>query len=581
VGSVPTTYLRCVAFARGTTIAMHARMLRYVALVFTLSLAVAVTPQLATAQCLPSVGLPNVGLGGDVGLRIPQPSAADLALAADLRARAEVAFRAGDLRAALPNLERAFDLTGNVDLAGMLGLSLHAEGRLGLAWLMMNRFLLEASANLRAELDARIRAAMGDIQGRLGQLSINGDFGSRGQVWLDGDLIANLPLRGALHLDPGSVRLEIRADGRVAGWFDANISIGGAAQITANLPRPGGSLNVNLDPNIGLRLPNPSAADLRLAANLRAQAEAAFNAGNLQAALPNLERAFDLTGDVSLAGMLGLALQAAGRLGLAWLMMNRFMIEADAGLRGGLEARIRTAMGSIEANLGGLRIDGDFGARGQVWWNGDLVANLPLDGAIYFDPGSVNLEIRGDARIATTLSANIAIGAIGSLSADLAVAVGAPSLAGSLPGVGVPSVPAIGFDPWPVILGLGAVAIVLGVAIGVPASILVGDLNAALNARIDAGEINCETDPGNPLCSRTDIEIGNVFEWIGWLGASVLGAAALTIGIVALVLGNTAASVPDVDLDCPEADARREQLRFMCAPAFSDTFGGGACQLQF
>src|SRR5262245_1347219 len=88
------------------------------------------------------------------------------------------------------------------------------------------------------------------------------------------------------------------------------------ADLSVRLPGLGpAAVDADLRARLGFRLrARRPEADLRVAADLGIRARARFDAGAELDALADLEEAFRLSGDASLAGMLGLSLQAAGRL---------------------------------------------------------------------------------------------------------------------------------------------------------------------------------------------------------------------------------------------------------------------------
>lgn len=547
----------------------------------------------ASAQC-PDVRV-DADLGGRIGLRVDVATDADLRAALALAARARATFDGGAELDALADLERAFELSGDASLAGMLGLSLKAAGRLPEAWSMLHLFLRAAPPDLRASLEARVRAALGELEAQLGGVRIAGDFGARGQVFLDGRLVAELPIDGALYLPPGHLRLEIRGDARLAQHVEVDVAAGGIARVDVDLP----DVDADVAGRIGLRADPPRLdADLRTAAELWARARAQFEAGAELQALADLERALALSGDVRIAGMLGLALRAAGRLPEAWAMLHLFATAAPPDVRAALDARVRAALGELEAQLGGVRIDGDFGALGQVELDGRVVARLPFDGAIYLAPGDVRLRIRGAARLAQDLDVTVRAGAIAALSvslpsvgADVVGDIRGPDLDASLgAGLGAAgSVPApsggLGFDPWPLVVVAGGLAVVL---------VIGGGIASALNDTFTNDLMLAAPDLRGSI--QTNVDITTAFEWVGYLGAAVGATVAIVFTILAVTIGNAAASadVPDVDLDCDDDDddaraarvleerARREPaIAGACAPMLGGGLAGLGCGMTF
>jgi hypothetical protein len=102
----------------------------------------------------------------------------------------------------------------------------------------------------------------------------------------------------------------------------------------------------------------PTEAERREAADLRARAQGNVDAGRWPEALPDLERAFSLSADVTILGDLGLALDAVGRFDESWFALYRFRAEASATYTP-LREKIDAKLGELEKQLGGLMIDAD------------------------------------------------------------------------------------------------------------------------------------------------------------------------------------------------------------------------------
>lgn len=516
------------------------RILRiHTAIVFVLASSTLAAPQVARAQrnC-PDVRPPRASAGiegrvsvsasGTVGVAAP-PTDAQLREAAELAARARAQINAGNLRAALPDLERAFSLSHDVSLLGDLGLALHAAGRIDEAWAALTRFRLEARAAYEP-VRARIDAALAAI-----------------------DLNGSLTASGALTTSPP-----------------------------------------------------PAEAQLREAAELAARARVQINAGNLRAALPDLERAFSLSHDVALLGDLGLALQAAGRLPEAWLALHRFRLEAR-GAYEPVRARIDAALAAIEPQLGGLVVESNVPGAALLI-RGQVAARLPMETPVFVAPGevSVTLRARGRADVAvnTRVEAGARVRARGSFAAatlpnlgPLAVgvpAVSAPALgvtAVSAPDLGAPNVsapnvqapgvraPAVGTpgvavpappapNPWPIVLSVGAGVVLTG---GIIASIVHANLNAALNANL------CTETGGGPECPsiRAGLGITTALQAVGY----TLAGLSATAGIVLFAVLRAAPAVPSAPtIDCGRAERPRPRaLRpaLMCVPGVSDSLALG------
>ncbi|MDI1444530.1 tetratricopeptide repeat protein [Polyangium sp. 6x1] len=182
--------------------------------------------------------------------------------------------------------------------------------------------------------------------------------------------------------------------------------------------------------------PPRTEAQLREAAELRARAKVNIDAGRLREALPDLERAFELSGDVTILGDLGLALQAAGRLDEAWLALHRFRAEARAAYEP-IRAKIDGALGELSGKLGGLVVEG--GVPGAlVLVRGQLAARLPMASPIYLAPGDVSVVVRAPGKPDLTVRARVAVGAVARASANLdtpGIGVAAGGLTGTVGGL--------------------------------------------------------------------------------------------------------------------------------------------------
>jgi hypothetical protein len=213
-----------------------------------------------------------------------------------------------------------------------------------------------------------------------------------------------------------SAKARLDADAAAAANARTNAAMDAGATARAKLP--------------------PTDAELREAAELRAKARANVDAGRWREALPDLERAFSLSGDVTLLGDLGLALQAVGRLDEAWIALYRFRAEARAAYEP-VRAKIDAKLGDLEKQLGGLTIDTDTPGA-ELIVRGQVVAKLPLATPIFLAPGDVSVIVRAPGKPDFTVRSRVAIGAVARASANLtAVAgVGVGAVGGTLSGVG-------------------------------------------------------------------------------------------------------------------------------------------------
>jgi hypothetical protein len=305
--------------------------------------------------------------------------------------------------------------------------------------------------------------------------------------------------------------------------------------------------------------PPPTEAELREAAELRARARVNVDAGKLREALPDLERAFQLSRDVTLLGDLGLALQASGRLEEAWLSLNRFRVEARAQYEP-VRARIDAAMGELEKQLGGLIIEADA-PDARLFVRGRLAARLPMTTPIFLAPGEVSVEVRARGKANATIRARISLGEVARARANLvaaAPALGAGGLAAG--GVRAPDVPAVAppsLPIWPIVVGVGGLAVVGG---AIAASVVYSN-------KLDAFDANLCDGPGaSPECPaiESSLKVTTGLQVAGYL----LGGVALTTGIVVFAVTRSA---PSPSLDCPEAALEKRPI-IACGPRM----GGGA-----
>ena len=191
---------------------------------------------------------------------------------------------------------------------------------------------------------------------------------------------------------------------------------------TAQAPRVDAGVNgmagarVDAAANANVEPPRTD-AQLREVAELRARAKVNIDAGRWREALPDLERAFELSGDVTILGDLGLALQAAGRLDEAWLALHRFRVEARAAYEP-IRAKIDAALGELSGKLGGLVLEG--GVPGAfVLVRGQIAAKLPMTSPIYLAPGDVSVVVRPPGKPDLMVRARVAVGAVARASANL------------------------------------------------------------------------------------------------------------------------------------------------------------------
>jgi len=351
----------------------------------------------------------------------------------------------------------------------------------------------------------------------------------------------------------------------------------------------------------------PTDAELRQAAELRAKAKAQIDVGKWREALPDLERAFALSGDVTMLGDLGLSLDAAARFDEAWVALFRFRAEARAAYEP-LKAKIDAKLGELEAKLGGLVIDTDAPGA-EVVVRGQVVARLPLATPIYLAPGDAAVVIRVAGKPDYTLRSRVAVGAVARARANLAdIGVGAVGAVGGVTagvggtlggvggalggvgglgrpggnvqgpsgsvgavggvtgavggvagGVGAPALTPPPSPPvWPIVVGVGGIAVVGGaIAASVVHKGRLDDFDAKL----------CGKAGASPECPALDASLGTTkgLQVAGYL----LGGVALTTGIIVFAVTR---SVPD----CPKV-GQAAPLRMSCGVGADGTGAGMSC----
>ncbi|MDI1479789.1 hypothetical protein [Polyangium sp. y55x31] len=290
--------------------------------------------------------------------------------------------------------------------------------------------------------------------------------------------------------------------------------------------------------------PPRTEAQLREAAELRARAKVNIDAGRLREALPDLERAFELSGDVTILGDLGLALQAAGRLDEAWLALHRFRVEARAAYEP-VRARIDAALGELSGKLGGLVVEG--GVPGAlVLVRGQIAAKLPMTSPIYLAPGDVSVVVRPPGKPDLMVRARVAVGAIARASANLdtpGIGLAAGGLTGTVGGLagglGKPTGQLTGA------VG-GLTAPIGGIAGGLTAP--VGGLTAP-NPGLEAPNPGLDVPNPNIGAPNLSAPVGAVTAPVGAIAAPVTAATApvwpivVGVGGLAVMGGAIAASV--------------------------------------
>lgn len=335
------------------------------------------------------------------------------------------------------------------------------------------------------------------------------------------------------------VRGRARGGGGLVGGVGgvAGDAVGGAGDVA------GGVTGVDLTGGVEAALPAPTEPELEEARRLAAQARAAMAAGNLTAALPDLERAFELSRDVTLLGDLGLCLEAAGRLGAAWGAMFRFKTEARAQYEGEARARIDAAMGRIQPRLGAVRVEADVEGA-EVVVGGRVIGRLPLEEAIYLDAGSQTITFRARGRRAVDVDVDVAAGATARARAELPeidASAGDPD-ADLDPDANVDAGGGIPLGVWIV----GGVAVV-GLTVALVATGVRGSLSSDLDAEM----------PGTPEFDDIQGSIDTAKVW--QIGAFVVAGLAVVGALLIYALVDTGSDV-ESNLDCPEVASGRDLL---------------------
>ncbi len=326
---------------------------------------------------------------------------------------------------------------------------------------------------------------------------------------------------------------NVSAKWRASAETNAGINAGTNATTTARAKAP------------------PTDAELREAADLRARAQANVDAGRLREAVPDLERAFSLSRDITLFGDLGFALDAVGRFDESWLALYRFRAEASAAYEP-VRAKIDAKLNELEKQLGGLVIATDA-PEAELIIRGQVLAKLPLATPIFLAPGDVSVVVRAAGKPDFTLRSRVAIGSVTRASANFA--------ASAAVGVLTPPVPPA--PPSPPILPL--------VVIGGGVVVLGGALAAGViySGKVEQFDLNhCGKADAKPICKSLDTNAN-----ISMLKATgVLLGGALVTGIIgyAIMRGNTP------ELDCPQV-GKAAPLQLRCGAGADGNGAGIGC----
>ncbi|MBL8683058.1 MAG: hypothetical protein JNK05_28080 [Myxococcales bacterium] len=558
-----------------------------------------------TRRCIPSAALPSVDLEAPA-------TTAQLSLAAQLAVRGRASLAANAFAEAIASLDAAFRLSGDVSLLGDLGFALQGALRIDEAWIALRRFKLEAPS-VYATVSARVDAALSALQARLGAVNVSADV-PNASLYYRGWLVGRLPLAAPVFVLPGDAVLTVRAPGLPEVRVTARVEIGAVASVDARLSVRGsvtGSVNGAVGGTLGavgalptVSLPSASLPDLSiegpatqahldLAAQLAARGRASLAASAWLDAIASLEGAYRLSADASLLGDLGFALQGAGRIDLAWLLLRRFKLEAPTAYLAA-RARVDAALGALQAQLGGVMIDARAGA--QVYYRGMLVARLPIAEPLFVLPGVAAFTVRAAGMLDARVSAEVAIGAVARVSAPL-VAIPTPSV--GAPNIGAPNVsaPNVSVPPVapPAVRPPSVIPLVLGISGGVVGiGAIVGFVGfGVLAPRLQAPELMCPAMGGGSqscLDIRAALDVWNVLRIAGSVvGGLTIGASIITYFVLKPALSARPPEVPAPNLQAPlcengrcEAPRRMfaarpaPSLLFSCAPGpMGDAVGLG------
>src|SRR5262245_37410589 len=151
--------------------------------------------------------------------------------------RAGVALRKqGEDAAALAEFQRAYALDPSPRAAGQMGFAeqalghwLDAEIHLGEAlagathpWVQKNRAIIEGSLRV--------------VKGRVGRLAVNGTPAGA-EVTVNGRRAGLLPLRAPVRVQPGAVRVEVRAQGHAASILTVSVPSGRQIKVDVRLQK--------------------------------------------------------------------------------------------------------------------------------------------------------------------------------------------------------------------------------------------------------------------------------------------------------------------------------------------------------
>ena len=144
--------------------------------------------------------------------------------------------RAGQDAAAIPKLQRAYEMESTPRGAAQLGLCLQAVGR----WSEADYFLARALAAPRDPWVKKNRDTLKDsleaVKAHVGRVEVIGDPDGA-QVFVNGRQVGTFPLPDAIPVNEGLVKVELRAAGHEAAFKDLTISGGSYQRVVLRLSK--------------------------------------------------------------------------------------------------------------------------------------------------------------------------------------------------------------------------------------------------------------------------------------------------------------------------------------------------------
>jgi hypothetical protein len=187
----------------------------------------------------------RVRLGGDSDVRGVARAAEPANVEALIR-QGNILRTQGKDTLALPYYQKAYETERNPRTAAQLGL---VEASLGY-WLASERHLSEGLATNRHPWVERMRGqletALKTVSERIGEIEITGSP-ENAEVVLNNKVLGTLPMR-PVRLEEGPAQIIVRAPGFVDHNVNLTITGGKRESLVVDLPRGGGTLNVEAPP---------------------------------------------------------------------------------------------------------------------------------------------------------------------------------------------------------------------------------------------------------------------------------------------------------------------------------------------